>query len=94
MEKKHNNWRTENENYNNNRDQGQKNNYNRDYNNRAMNALALNKGNRQNQKFSYCFRTNHIDKDCYYKPMNTQITNNNNNGRAYRNQNNVNQKKK
>ena len=91
--KEHNNWRTENENYNNNRDQGQRNNYNRDYNNRAMNALALNKGNRQNQKCSYCFRTNHIDKDCYYKPMNTQITNNNNNGRAYRNQNNVNQRR-
>ena len=95
--KEHMNCRTENKNNNNNnRNQGKRNNYNSyngNHNNRSINALALDRSNRQNQKCSYCFRTNHADKDCYYKSMNTPNTNNNNNAKPYRNQNNQGQRR-
>ena len=75
--REHNNWKADNEfSYKNMTDQGPRYNQHRNYNNRAMSALAIDQNNRQNQKCSFCFRTNHTDKDCYYKPMNGQNSNN------------------
>ena len=87
--REHKNWNTENE-FPYNTEKGSRNNQHGNYNSRAMNALAIDQGNRQNQKCSLCFRTNHTDKDCYYKPVNGQ---NNNNNRQFRNQNGPNQRR-
>ena len=84
---RHRNWRSDSSNQNNNRYQEQRQTQNRTYNNRAINALVLdNRNTRNNIKCNYCFRTNHTDNDCYYKPVNTQNNNRSRQDGQFRNQ--------
>ena len=61
------------------------------YNNRAINALALDsRNNRQNIRYNHCSRTNPTDNECYYRPVNMQNNARNKQDRQVRNQGNQN----
>ena len=88
---RHRNWGVDSSNQNNNRSQDQRQNQNRMYNNRAINALALDsRSNRQNMRCNHCSRTNHIDSECYYKPVSIQNNARNKQDGQTRNQGNQN----
>ena len=88
---RHRNWGIDSSNQNNNRSQDQRQNQNRMYNNRAINALALDsRSNRQNMRCNHCSRTNHMDNECYYKPVSVQSNARNKQDGQIRNQGNQN----
>ena len=88
---RHRNWGVDNSNQNNNRSQEQRQNQNRMYNNRAINALALDsRNNRETIRCNHCSRTNHTDNECYYRPVNMQSNARNGQDGQFRNQGNQN----